>query len=160
MLFSLFMPFALMPHSASLIKHIFLFLLLLLVGLLVVFGLALHRGGVHLLLDVAHVEEAAKEDEVAGVHEQGHPDVAVRDVALETALKIKIRHKLKVDPSRSGWLSGLRRCLPRRWAWFDPRAWPDLQLVWKSTAIEIIDRLKNCSSNSKGCSRILRHGSA
>jgi hypothetical protein len=33
--------------------------------------------------------------------------------------------------SCSGWLSGLPRCLPRRWPGFDPRSRPDLRLVWK-----------------------------
>jgi hypothetical protein len=40
---------------------------------------------------------------------------------------------ITVMMSLSGWLSGLRHCLPRRWprARFDPQSQPDLQLVWK-----------------------------
>jgi hypothetical protein len=33
--------------------------------------------------------------------------------------------------SRSGWLSSLQRCLPRRWPGFDPLSQPDLGFVWK-----------------------------
>jgi hypothetical protein len=39
--------------------------------------------------------------------------------------------KAQKSPRRSGWLSVLRRCLPRRWPAFDSRSRPDLRLEWK-----------------------------
>jgi hypothetical protein len=50
---------------------------------------------------------------------------------------------------RSGWLSNLRCCLPRKWSGFDPRSRPDLPLVWKRWLFSVTLRrghlLKHCN---------------
>jgi hypothetical protein len=87
-----------------------------------------------------------------------HPSLAAGRLVIYTlrngdcVLLCRIVHLAKAqgdEESRSGWLSGLRRCLPRRWRGLDSRSRPDLKLVWKRWLFYVTLRrghvLKHCN---------------